>query len=346
MASAPRKTGQWNGASCIFTRMHRPIHITATWDDPPAASTIGIHVSEWLAIVRDDHPVTIIGPSDGDTPAVIWEFQRQRVVICDAIGRRLYRAPLSALLITDRGCDDPIHPPPGPPAAAWPPQTKRVLRPYEPPTASHPEAHPGQPLPPRYIPGLHASWRGRRPRVTLTARSSGDETTPVGRPILDQPRVVQPEALPALVDPTRITELEVWWHQQPGAPQDIVATAMSQARRYADQLRPWYNRRDADGRPTGLWHAVEELEIGVNLFNGGAAWLEWTWLIYGPDGIIEPVRRSWSAAVAAEPGIARACGHRSIPHPPPWHPNLLVADAAVVGQTTPDPDQPGMVLRI
>jgi hypothetical protein len=71
--------------------MHRPIHITATWGDPPAASTIGIHVSEWRAIVRDDHPVTIIGPSDGDTPAVIWEFQRQRVVICDAVGRRLYR---------------------------------------------------------------------------------------------------------------------------------------------------------------------------------------------------------------------------------------------------------------
>lgn len=187
---------------------------------------------------------------------------------------------------------------------------------------------------------VHATFRGRRPRAHL-AFAGGTKAT-----LVDEPACKITEPSPSPVSMDSLDELDAWWMRQGRTDQVAVESAIQNGRHAASNGQPWYNQRDRSGRPIGIWHAVEELDRGVTLFNRGEAWLEWTWLIYAAKGIVEPVRRSWSAGVLSEPGLVRASGHRAFPVPPPFHLSLLIADAAVFGQTTPDPDQPGMVIRV
>jgi hypothetical protein len=142
-----------------------------------------------------------------------------------------------------------------------------------------------------------------------------------------------------------IDHLEQWWREQGGLGHPALRAAFALARRRAAVSRPWYNLKNRHGHRVGLWHDVEELERRTTLFNSEEAWLEWTWLVYGPDGIIEPVLRAWSSSLNSQPGIARAGGFRAFPKPLKYHPSIIRRIGAVWGQTTPDPQRPGMLLR-
>ncbi len=225
------------------------------------------------------------------------------------------------------------------PPPVWPPLGTKPPPSHVPRLGMAGTPGPGDAKPGWYALPVHATFRGRRPRAHV-AFAGGSKAT-----LFDEPsrQIIEPSASPVPMD--SLDELTAWWNRQGGTDQVAVDAALLHARRAAAEGEPWYNQRDRSGQPIGLWHAVEELDRGVTLFNRGEAWLEWTWLIYAAKGIVEPVRRSWSAGVLAEPGLVRASGHRAFPVPPPFHPSLLIADAAVFGQTTPDPDQPGMVIR-
>lgn len=326
--------------------MKPAIHITFVWSDPPQSSTLAVCARTWGDIVEGKSPVSIRGLVDDPSGTEIrWRIHHHRITLKTITGKVVVTAPLSQALVLDSGYDEPLTLSSAHPPTVWPPpgviQIPRGLAPWE----KDPTQHPGSRLPPRYCPEIHETWRGRRPRATCTFRPAQGSDVQVQEPTSQIKLPRRPEPAPGHVDARIIPVLESWWLAQPCSEAATIREAFSRARRLARQHRPWYNRRDPQGRPIGIWHAVEELEAGVTLFNGGVAWLEWTWLIYSPRGILSPLRRSWSSALRSEPGIARASGHRSVRTPPAWHPALLARDCPVFDQTTPDPDQPGMVIR-